>query len=293
MMKNNVQLVKTADAAGFGVLCSACAMYHKALLVIIPQINTDQELSLQVTEHENKSNAIYDILSEIEGLKLIKISYKEREVFEGVCWDPIADLKAKMFTLDDWRKLSTVRLSFKKRENPYVYYGLIGKKNTLVVFQKFISDEHFGVNAAMQSLSADDFTTVWDSTDQKVYGQHFHKVNDREAVEAFAAARKVYVPGLIENHDVFGIRGRKHGDYAGMYENVQKAVAIPGTHTWIMLFFYPEIHQLIPYRTGIENWSEIAQAWREAGNHIYTVEFNDSSYRESVRAQIAFGYKNL
>jgi hypothetical protein len=291
-MKKN-QLIKTADAAGFGILCSACAISQNALLVVIPTINENASEEEKVAEHNAKSSTIYDILSEIAELKIIKISYKERAVFEPMCWDPIADLKNKEFTLDDWRTLSKVKLSFKKRENPYIYYGLHGKKNTLVVFQKLISDEHFGVNAQMQSLSAEDFTTIWDDTAQKVYGQHFNKVTDREAVENFASKHKVYVPGLQENPDVFGIRGRKHGDYAGVYENVQKAVAIPGTHTWIMMFFYPEIAQLIPYRTGIENWAEIAQAWRENGSTVYTVEFNDNSNRDAVRAQIAYGYKQL
>lgn len=291
-MKKN-QLIKTDNAAGHGILCAACAKLQDSLLVVIPQINNEAPYEKRVQEHNEKSQTIFDILSEIEGLKLIKISYQERAVFEPVCWDPIKDLKEKKFTINDWRELSKVHLSFVKRANPYVYYGLLGKKNTLVVFNKLISDEHFGVSALLQSLSADDFTTVWDSSEQKVYGQHFNKVTDRESVVEFASKRKVYVPGLQENPEVFGIRGRKHGDYAGVYENVQKAVAIPGTHTWIMMFFYPEIAQLIPYHTGIENWAEIAQAWREQGHKIYTVEFNDDSVREVVREQIALGYDLL
>jgi hypothetical protein len=281
-----INFVKTADAAGHGIFSAANAILHNATLIIIPQAETAEE-------HENKSNQIYEILSEIEGLKLMKISFAEREVFEKECYNPVAELKAG--TYHNWESLTSILpLKFKERESPYTYYGLMGKKNTLVVFQKLISDEAFGATASMQSLSADDLTNaIWNSSDQKVYGQHFHKVNDREAVVKFANERKVYVPGLTENEEVFGIRGRKHGDYTGVYENVQKAVAIPGTHTWIMLLFYPGIRQLIPYRSGIENWSEIAQAWRKAGYNIFTVEFNDSSSREAVRAQIAYGYKLL
>ncbi|MBQ8870607.1 MAG: hypothetical protein IJ019_04455 [Alphaproteobacteria bacterium] len=282
-MKN---FIKTADAAGFAILCSAMAISRNMTVVILPPANSKEE-------HDTKSAQAYDILSEIEELKVIKVAYDQRALFESEAWDVIADLKSNKFTLGDWRELSKVKLSFKKRENPFRYAEIEGQNNTLVVFQKLISDETFGATAAMQSLSADDFTVVWNSPERKVYGQHFHKVNDRESVVKFAAERNVYVPGLTENEEVFGIRGRKHGDYAGMYANVQKAVAIPGTHTWIMLFFYPEIHQLIPYRTGIENWAEIAQAWREVGHHIYTVEFNDSSNRDFVRGQIAFGYKHL
>ena len=280
-----ITFVKAADPAGHGIFAAANAILHNATVVIIPQ-------ATNAIEHDNRSNAVYEILSEIEGLKLMKIRFAERAVFEKECYDPVAELKAGVY--HNWDKLTSILpLRFKKRDTPYIYYGLRGKNNTLVIFNKIISDEAFGVSAKMQSLTADDFTTVWDSSDQKVYGQHFHKENDRDAVVKFALERKVYVPGMNENPEVFGIRGRRHGDYADMFENIQRAVVIPGTSLWIMLFFYPQIRILAPYCTGIENWAEIAQAWRRAGYQFYTVEFNQDSDREAVRAQIAYGYKML
>lgn len=280
-----INFIKTADAAGHGLFSAANAILHNVQLVIVPQATTPEE-------HESKSNSVYEILSEIEGLRLMKISFAERKIFEKECYDPVAELKAGNY--HDWDKLTSILpLRFKKRDTPYVYYGLLGKKNTLVVFAKPISDEAFGVSAKMQSLMADDLTVVWDSPEQKVYGQHFHKDNDRDDVVRFALERKVYVPGMNENHEVFGIRGRRHGDYDGMFRACNKAVMIPGTSLWIILFFYPWIRTLIPYTTGIEDWATIAEAWRKAGYSIYTVEFNENSDREAVRAQIAYGYQQL
>lgn len=280
-----INFIKTADAAGFGILSVALSRLHNATCVIIPQATTAEE-------HESKSNSIYEILSEIMDIKLIKISFAEREVFEKEAWDPIADLKAGKFTAQDWSDLAKVRLAFRRRDVPYVYHDLLGRDNTLVIFSKILSDEAFGVSAKQQSLNSWHVENII-KNGNCVYGQHFNKVTDKDNVVKFALENKMYVPGMTENPEVFGIRGRRHGDYDGMFRACNKAVMVPGTSLWIILFFYPWIRTLIPYTTGIEDWATIAEAWRNEGYKFYTVEFNENSNPENVKAQIEYGYNNL
>lgn len=108
-----------------------------------------------------------------------------------------------------------------------------------------------------------------------VLGQHFHKVNNLATVQALAKEFNMYVPGMTEDTEVFGIRGVQHKMYYHLYRQLTASVGIAGTHTWIMLADIPQI--ILYNRNGVEHWEAIAEAFRANGKNIYAIGFDENT----------------
>ena len=192
-------------------------------------------------EKEEEFNAESEkILANLSFLSndIVAVPFAERQKYEAMSWDIIADLKAGKLADEMWGKFVTARLVPTQNTNllPQFNGMKANRKNMLLIPQKLISDGECGVTAQQQSLNPTVFNFLKEQNEyQLVLGQHFNKVNDKPAVEALAKEFGMYVPGMSEDTEVFGIRGVAHKEYYNMYSKLGMSIGIAGTHTWILL----------------------------------------------------------
>jgi hypothetical protein len=119
----------------------------------------------------------------------------------------------------------------------------------------------------------------------KVLGQHFHKINDLEKVKTLAKEFDLYVPGLTEDDDVFGIRGVPHWKYMNMYNQIDLSVGTFGTQTWIMLTCFPYIPQVITCSHKIpEDVDMLNKVYNE--KNIFFVEYGNEYSVAELQSKI-------
>lgn len=265
--------------------------------------NFAQALNMPVAIIPNKENA-EEFEAESEKIaknlaffteSLIRVPFADRAKYENMSYDLIADLKAGKLADEMWGKyfvrarlVPTSILGLPK------YQGMReNRKNLLLVPQKLVSDGECGVTAQQQSLSPELFNFLKEQKEyQLVLGQHFHKENDKPAVEALAQDFNMYVPGMTENNPVFGIRGVRHEMYYNMYDQLGMSIGIAGTHTWILLTMFPWVPQVILYnKKGVENWDAIGKAFQAAGYPIRTIGFDENTNMEQLSEKIKSYYK--
>lgn len=264
--------------------------FAKALnmpVALIPAKETEEE-------YEAESEKILANLSFLSN-DILTVPFADRAKYEALSYDIIADLKAGKLADEMWEKFVTARLVPTQNTNllPQFNGMRANRKNLLLIPQKLISDGECGVTAQQQSLSPDVFNFLKEQTTyQLVLGQHFHKVNDLPAVEALAKEFSMYVPGMAEENEVFGIRGVAHKEYYNMYSKLGMSIGIAGTHTWIMLTMFPWVPQVILYnKKGVENWEAIGKAFQAAGWPIRTIGFDEETNMEQLSEKIKSYYK--
>lgn len=264
--------------------------FAKALnmpVAIIPNKETEEEFNAE-------SEKILANLSFLSN-DIVAVPFADREKYEAMSWDIIADLKAGKLADDMWERFVTARLVPTQNTNllPQFNGMRANRKNLLLIPQKLISDGECGVTAQQQSLSPEVFNFLKEQNEyQLVLGQHFHKENDKPAVEALAKDFNMYVPGMTEENEVFGIRGVQHKMYYNMYNKLGMSIGIAGTHTWIMLTMFPWVPQIILYnRNGVENWEAIGKAFQAAGWPIRTIGFDENTDMEQLSEKIKSYYK--
>lgn len=264
--------------------------YAKALnmpVAIIPAKEKEEE-------YEAESEKILANLSFLSN-DIVAVPFADRAKYEALSYDIIADLKAGKLADDMWGKFVTARLVPTQNTNLLPQFNGMreNRKNLLLIPQKLISDGECGVTAQQQSLSPSVFNFLKEQNEyQLVLGQHFNKVNDKPAVEALAKEFSMYVPGMSEDTEVFGIRGVAHKEYYNMYSKLGMSIGIAGTHTWIMLTMFPWIPQVILYnRKGVENWEAIGNAFQAAGYPIRTIGFDEDTNMEQLSEKIKSYYK--
>lgn len=265
--------------------------------------NFAQALNMPVAIIPNKENAEE---FEAEGEKiaknlafftesLIRVPFADRAKYEAMSYDLIADLKAGKLADEMWKKFVAARLVPTRNTNSLPQFNGMkaNRKNLLLVPQKLVSDNACGVTAQQQSLNPTVFNFLKEQKEyQLVLGQHFHKENDKPAVEALAKEFGMYVPGMSEDTEVFGIRGVAHKEYYNMYSKLGMSIGIAGTHTWILLTMFPWIPQVILYnRKGVENWEAIGKAFQAAGWPIRTIGFDENTDMEQLSEKIKSYYK--
>lgn len=259
--------------------------FSKALnmpVAIIPNKETAEEF-------EAESEKILANLSFFSN-DIITVPFADRAKYEALSWDIIADLKAGKLADEMWGKFVTARLVPTQNTNTLPQFRSMraNRKNLLLVPQKLVSDGECGVTAQQQSLNPTVFNFLKGQNEyQLVLGQHFHKVNDLPAVEALAQDFNMYVPGMSENPEVFGIRGVRHEMYYNMYNKIGMSIGIAGTHTWILLTMFPWIPQVILYnKKGTEHWDVIGKAFQAAGWPIRTIGFDENTDMEQLSEKI-------
>lgn len=274
----------------FGHEIMACN-FAKALnmpVAIIPAKETEDEFN---TESEK-------ILANLSFLSndIVTVPFADRKKYEALSYDIIADLKAGKLADEVWGKYFVkARLVPTQNTNslPQFKNMRANRRNLLLVPQKLVSDGECGVTAQQQSLNPSVFNFLKEQDKyQLVLGQHFHKVNDLPVVEALAKEFSMYVPGMSEDTEVFGIRGVQHKMYYNMYNNIGMSIGIAGTHTWIMLAMCPWIPQVILYnKKGTEHWDVIGKAFQAAGWPIRTIGFDENTDMEQLSEKIKSYYK--
>ena len=269
----------------------------------IMALNFAKALDMPVTvirakEKEEEYEAVSEkILANLSFLSndIVRVPFAERQKYEAMSWDLIADLKAGKLADEIWGEFVAARLvpTHNVALLPQFNGMRANRKNLLLIPQKLISDGECGVTAQQQSLSPSLFNFLKEQNEyQLVLGQHFNKVNDLPAVEALAKEFGMYVPGMTENNPVFGIRGVRHEMYYNMYNQIGMSIGIAGTHTWILLTMFPWIPQVILYnRKGVENWDAIGKAFQAAGWPIRTIGFDEDTDMNQLSEKIKSYYK--
>lgn len=264
--------------------------YAKALnmpVAIIPAKETEAEFNTE-------SEKILENLSFLSN-DIVTVPFADRAKYEALSYDIIADLKADKLADEMWSKFVTARLVPTQNTNTLPKFRSMraNRRNMLIIPQKLISDGECGVTAQQQSLNPTVFNFLKEQNEyQLVLGQHFNKVNDKPAVEALAKDFNMYVPGMNEDTEVFGIRGVQHKMYYNMYNQLGMSIGIAGTHTWILLTMFPWVPQIILYnRKGVENWDAIGKAFQAAGYPIRTIGFDESTDMVQLSEKIKSYYK--
>lgn len=259
--------------------------YAKALnmpVAIIPAKETEAEFNTE-------SEKILENLSFLSN-DIVTVPFADRAKYEALSYDIIADLKAGKLADEMWGKFVTARLVPTQNTNllPQFNGMKANRKNMLLIPQKLISDGECGVTAQQQSLNPTVFNFLKEQNEyQLVLGQHFNKVNDLPAVEALAKEFGMYVPGMTEESEVFGIRGVAHKEYYNMYSKLGMSIGIAGTHTWILLTMFPWVPQVILYnRKGVEHWNAIGKAFQAAGYPIRTIGFDENTDMNQLSEKI-------
>ena len=280
-MKKNIVV---RSSFGHEIMACGFANAFDANVLVIPNKETKEE-------YEAEQEKIVHNLS-FFFFFLVKVPFDNREAVEY--WDIIGELKAGTLSDEVWADFAQAQLvPTEPTDHLPQFAGLKDKKNILMVPQKLISDGECGVSAAQQSLNPQVFNFL-KGKGNLVLGPHFHKVNDLGTVQALAKEFDMYVPGMTEDTEVFGIRGVQHNMYYHMYNQLAASVGIAGTHTWIMLTMFPEIPQIILYnRNGVENWEAIAAAFRTMGKKIYTIGFDENTDMAKLSQEIEAKFNEL
>lgn len=281
------KFVVVRSAFGHEIMALNFAKALNVPVAIIPNKETEEEFNAE-------SEKILANLSFLSN-DIVRVPFAERQKYEAMSWDLIADLKAGKLADEMWKKFVTARLVPTQNTNLLPQFNGMreNRKNLLLVPQKLISDNACGVTAQQQSLNPTVFNFLKEQNEyQLVLGQHFNKVNDKPAVEALAKEFGMYVPGMSEDTEVFGIRGVAHKEYYNMYSKLGMSIGIAGTHTWIMLTMFPWIPQVILYnRKGVENWDAIGKAFQAAGYPIRTIGFDEDTDMNQLSEKIKSYYK--
>lgn len=240
--------------------------------------------------YDEEAQKIYDNMSFFYNRMSIVPFEEKNNIAEY--WDVIDELKKG--TLDNtlWNSFASSKLTPEDVSNLPVYQGMNEEFNTLVIPQKLISDGECGISTEQQSLPLSVFDFI--KGKNLVLGQHFHKENDLEKVKNLADTFGMYVPGMTENPEVFGIRGVQHKAYYNMYARLNASVGIAGTHTWILLTTFPKIPQIILFNNhGVERWKAIEKAYQAQGYNIHCIGFDENTDLSMLAQEIEKAYQQL
>lgn len=278
--------VKISAQFGHEIAAVNFAKAFNLEVVIIPNKDNKEDYEKEAETILNNMSFFYD--------RITIVPFEEKEAANASAWDIIGDLKAGTLDDDLWNNFATSRLVPSNLENLPAYNGLANRENVLVIPQKLISDGECGITAKQQSLPLEAFEFLNACPQNFVLGQHFHKINDRPAVEALAQRFEMYVPGMTENPEVFGIRGVQHRMYYNMYASLKASVGIAGTHTWLLLTMFPDIPQLILFnKKGVERWKAIEAAYQKQGYNIICLGFDENTDMAEFAKEIETNYAKL
>lgn len=200
------------------------------------------------------------------------------------------ELLAGNFGKDFWERFaeSTLTPTWEPDLPAFRKLDFGGYINTMFVPQKLISDGMCGTTAAQQSLPNEIFDFLVNEEYRLILGQNFNKVTDLEKLEEFQKHfPNAYIPGQTEDKTVFGIRGIAHKMYLNLYDKLDLCVGVAGTHTWYILTCFPQVPQVILYnKGGVEDWAEIAEAYRKAGYNIRAIGFDAQSDMVELKNKI-------
>ena len=282
-MKANTVYCLVTEAFGHGLATLSYAQAYGMIPVAYSDKETKEEFTAQV-------NQIMANLSFFEP-SMPAVSWEDRRAYANE-FNFRKELLAGNISAENWQDMATTKLfPLLGSEIGLPEFTLLSEGATLFVPQKLQSDGLCGATAEQQSLSPAVFNFL--KGENLALGQHFHKVNDLPLVEALAEEFDLYVPGMAEDQEVFGIRGVQHKMYWNFYRKMSACVGIAGTHTWYLLTCMPEVPQVILYRKGMERWDEIEAAYCAAGYDIRCIGFDESTNMELLSKEIEAAYAEI
>lgn len=231
-------------------------------------------------------------------LAKFKPFYPNLQLWDGKteCWNVRESILKREITHEMWRALARVKLVPTLTEDLPQFKSLAETDKIKVHFvpAKLITDGQCGLSAGQQSLTPEVF--IFLKEDNEILpemGQHFNKEKDGEDAVNLIEEFEGDAPGYREEKEVWGIRGVPHIRLYNFYRQMNASVGIAGTHTWLMLTCLPEIPQIILYNTeGVEDWADIAQAYREEGYNIEAIGFNKETEMLALKREIEETYYN-
>lgn len=269
MKNNNKNIALITEGFGHGFACALIARVNNITPVAFSTKENEEDFNNEVNQIHRNLNFVLP--------EMHKATWEEREELLANGWNIRQSLLNGEISAEMWRKVAESRLTPEVAPDSPKFVGM-PCDSVMFVPQKLQTDGQCGVSAAQQSLSPDLFGFLKECGYDLVLGQHFHKVNDLEKVEALAAEFDLYVPGMTEDNEVFGIRGIQHEKYWNLYRKLKGCIGIAGTHTWYLLTCRPEVPQIILFnKKGVERWKEIEAAYQAAGYPIFCFGFNDES----------------
>lgn len=274
-MKKTNKYATIWAAAGHEFASLSIAQAHGLKTLIIPRKDDK-------AEYEKEAEKIARTMS-YPAVDMEIVPFSDRKDALSESWDIAADIKAGTIDPSSWELIARSRLLVNPgavKDAPKLKGLADNRMNIHVVIAKWLSDNGCGVTAQQQSLTPEVFRFLAKSFPQytRIFGQHYSKVNDLEAVKRTVEAEGMYLPGLTEAPELLGLRGVPHAMYHNMYENVCMSTGIAGTHTWIMLTMCPWINQVIFYnKKGSEDWQAIVKPFRDCGYHIAAIGFDENT----------------
>lgn len=231
-------------------------------------------------------------------LAKLKPFYNNLQLWDGKteCWNVRESILKREITHEMWRALAREKLIPSLTEDLPQFKNLAETDKVKVHFvpAKLITDGQCGLSAGQQSVSPEAF--IFLKEDNEILpemGQHFNKEKDGEDAVNLIEEFEGDAPGYHEEKEVWGIRGVPHIRLYNFYRQMNASVGIAGTHTWLMLTCLPEIPQIILYNTeGVEDWADIAQAYREEGYNIEAIGFNKETEMLALKREIEETYYN-
>ena len=231
-------------------------------------------------------------------LAKLKPFYNNLQLWDGKteCWNVRESILKREITHEMWRALARVKLIPTLTEDLPQFKNLAETDKVKVHFvpAKLITDGQCGLSAGQQSLTPEVF--IFLKEDNEILpemGQHFNKEKDGEDAVNLIEEFEGDAPGYREEKEVWGIRGVPHIRLYNFYREMNASVGIAGTHTWLMLTCLPEIPQIILYNTeGVEDWADIALAYREEGYNIQAIGFNKETEMLALKREIEEAYYN-
>lgn len=277
-MKNNKELALITEGFGHGFASVLIAKVNHLSPVAFSTKETKEEFEKEV-------ELIYRNLS-FFCTSLRKATWEEREELLATGWNIRQSLLDGEISAEMWEEVARTTLEPEVSPTSPAFAG-VSEQTLLFVPQKLQSDGMCGVSAEQQSLSPQLFRFLRRSGYNLVLGQHFHKVNDLEKVQALAKEFNLYVPGMTENEEVLGIRGVEHEKYWLLYQKLNGCIGIAGTHTWYLLTCRPEVPQIILYnKKSVENWAEIEAAYQAAGYPIFCFGYDEETEMKAFMDEV-------
>lgn len=282
-MKANSTYCLVTEAFGHGFASLLYAQAYGMIPVAYSDKDNESDYTAQVKQ-------IINNLSFFEP-SMPAVSWEDRKAYANE-FNFRKELLAGNISAENWQDMATTKLfPLLGSEIGLPEFASLSDGATLFVPQKLQSDGLCGATAEQQSLSPAVFNFL--KGENLALGQHFHKVNDLPLVEALVKEFNLYVPGMNEDPEVFGIRGVQHKMYWNFYRKMSACVGIAGTHTWYLLTCMPEVPQVILYRRGMEKWDEIEAAYQAAGYRIRCIGFDESTKMEQLSKEIEAAYAEI
>ncbi len=277
----NKKVILVTEGLGYGFFALLVAKAFELVPIAFSSKDTQADFEQEVEQ-------IYSNLS-FFAPTLRKAMWSERETLLESGWDVRQSLIDREITVEMWEKIAKAKLVPTIEEDLPQFR--LNKHNILFIPQKLQIGGMREYSIPQQSLRPEYFYFM--QQEALVLGQHFDKVEDLEKVEDLTYEFDLYVPGMTENEEVFGIRGVAHKKLWNLYSQLVGSIGVVGTHTWYLLACRPEVPQIILYsKDCVENWDDIAKTYRNAGYPIYSFRFekgtNSQMYKFMKSVAVCF-----